>query len=174
MRWINLLLIPFSFLFLSCDVTKAELDNCQDLANYTVEHPGIGFCPEFSTGSVGDNIDLSVSVLDVTGVAGVHAQVNYDPQMVKILNVETGDFFLRSQKPIFVYEDDEQGKLDIYVFFMSIEKTNDGTGKIADLTIKLINPGNSEISITTESEFLDPKDTQITIKGFGVGVINAD
>ena len=173
MRWINLLLIPFSFLFLSCDVTKAELDNCQDLANYTVELPGIGFCPEFSTGSVGDNIDLSVSVLDVTGVAGVHAQVNYDPQMVKILNVETGDFFLRSQKPIFVYEDDGQGKLDIYVFFMSAEKTNSGTGQIADIIVKLIQPGSSELSITTESEILDPKDEKIPIKGFGTGKINA-
>ena len=173
MRWINLLLIPFCFLFLACDLGTAELDNCQDLANYSVELPGIGFCPELSSGSVNDNIELSVSVLDVTGAAGVHAQVKYDPSMVKIISAEAGNFFLRSQKPIFVYEDDGQGKLDIYVFFMSSEKTNSGTGQIADILVKLIQPGSSEISITTESEILDPKDVEIPIKGFGTGTINA-
>ena len=173
MRWINLLLIPFSFLFLSCDLAKAELDNCQDLGNYTVDLPGIGFCPELSTGSVNDNIELSISVLDITDAAGVHAQVNYDASMVKIISADPGDFFLRSQKPIFVYEDDGQGKLDIYVFFMSSEKTNSGTGQIADIIVKLLQPGSSEVSITTESEILDPKDVKIPIKVFGTGTINA-
>ena len=174
MRWINLLLIPFCFLFLACDLGTAELDNCQDLANYSVELPGIGFCPELSSGSVNDNIDLSVSVLDVTGAAGVHAQVKYDASMVKIISAEAGNFFLRSQKPIFVFEDDGQGKLDIYVFFMSAEKTNSGTGQIADIIVKLLQPGSSEVSITTESEILDPKDVKIPIKGFGTGTINAE
>ena len=173
MRWINLLLVPFCFLFLSCDLGVAELDNCQDLANYTVELPGIGFCPELSSGSVNDNIAVSISVLDITGAAGVHAQVKYDPLMVKIISAEAGNFFLRSQKPIFIYEDDGQGILDIYVFFMSSEKTNSGTGQIANIIVKLLQSGSSEISITTESELLDPKDIEVPIKGFGKGIINA-
>ena len=173
MRWINLLLVPFCFLFLSCDLGVAELDNCQDLANYTVELPGIGFCPELSSGSVNDNIEVSISVLDITGAAGVHAQVKYDASMIKIISAEAGNFFLRSQKPIFVYEDDGQGKLDIYVFFMSSEKINSGTGQIANIIVKLIQTGSSEISITTESEILDPKDVEFPIKGFGKGTIDA-
>ena len=93
--------------------------------------------------------------------------------MVKIISGEEGNFFLRSQKPIFVYEDDGQGKLDIYVFFMSSEKTNSGTGQIANIIVKLIQTGSTEISITTESEILDPKDVEIPIKGFGKGTIDA-
>ena len=173
MRWINLLLIPFCFLFLSCDLGKAELDNCQDLANYTVDLPGIGFCPESSSGSVNDNIEISISVLDISDAGGAHIQIKYDQSMIKIISAEEGNFFLRSQKPIFIYENDGQGTLDIYVFFMSAEKTNSGTGQIANIIVKLIQPGSSEISITTESEILDPKDVEIPIKGFGKGTINA-
>ena len=93
--------------------------------------------------------------------------------MIKIISAEAGSFFLRSQKPIFIYEDNGQGILDIYVFFMSSEKTNSGTGQIANIIVKLLQPGSSEISITTESEILDPKDVEIPIKGFGKGTINA-
>ena len=56
---------------------------------------------------------------------------------------------------------------------MSAEKTNSGTGQIADIIVKLLQPGSSEVSITTESEILDPKDVKIPIKGFGKGIINA-
>ena len=93
--------------------------------------------------------------------------------MIKIVSAEAGNFFLRSQKPIFIYEDDRQGILDIYVFFMSSEKTNSGTGQIANIIVKLLQSGSSEISITTESELLDPKDIEVPIKGFGKGIINA-
>jgi len=33
--------------------------------------------------------------------------------------------------------------------------------------------GESELKITTKSELLDPEDTEIPIKGFGKGIINA-
>ena len=56
---------------------------------------------------------------------------------------------------------------------MSSEKINSGTGQIANIIVKLIQTGSSEISITTESEILDPKDVEIPIKGFGKGTIDA-
>ena len=173
MRWINLFFISFSLFLLSCDLTEAELDNCQDVSNYDIELPGIGFCPESSSGSVNDNIEISISVLDISDTGGAHIQIKYTPSMIKIVSAEAGNFFLRSQKPIFIYEDDGQGILDIYVFFMSSEKTNSGTGQIANIIVKLLQSGSSEISITTESELLDPKDIEVPIKGFGKGIINA-
>ena len=173
MRWINLFFITFSLILLSCDLTEAELDNCQDIANYDIELPGIGLCPESSSGSVNDNIEISISVLDISDTGGAQIQIKYTPSMIKIVSAEAGNFFLRSQKPIFIYEDDGQAILDIYVFFMSSEKTNSGTGQIANIIVKLLQSGSSEISITTESELLDPKDIEVPIKGFGKGIINA-
>jgi len=111
--------------------------------------------------------------LEVSGVAGIHAQVSYDANKVQIIDVYSGDFFDRSQKPIFVYNDNGQGTLDIYTFFMSNEKTTVGTGEIALIEVKLNSSGQSDFIITSQSELLDPDDVPIVIKGFGKGIINA-
>ena len=72
-----------------------------------------------------------------------------------------------------VFEDDDEGILDIYTFFMSNEMTTEGIGGIASIDVRLKSPGESEFNITTKSELLDPEDTKIPIKGFGKGIINA-
>ena len=173
MRWINLLFISVVFILLSCDLGKAELDSCLDIENYSIDTPGIGFCPELSSGSVGDEIEVNVYALFVPDVAGIHAQIQYDANKVDIISVTSGEFFKRSQKPIFVFEDDDEGILDIYTFFMSNEMTTEGIGGIASIDVRLKSPGESEFNITTKSELLDSKDTKIPIKGFGKGIINA-
>ena len=173
MRWINLLFISVVFIFLSCDLGKAELDSCLDIENYTIDTPGIGFCPELSSGSVGDEIEVKVYALLVPDVAGIHVQIQYDANKVDIISVTSGEFFKRSQKPIFVFEDNDEGILDIYTFFMSNEMTTEGIGGIASIDVRLKSYGESELKITTKSELLDPEDTEIPIKGFGKGIINA-
>jgi len=72
-----------------------------------------------------------------------------------------------------VFEDNDEGILDIYTFFMSNEMTTEGIGGIASIDVRLKSPGESELKITTKSELLDPEDTEIPIKGFGKGIINA-
>ena len=175
MRWIKLFFISSLFTLFSCDLGKAELDSCLDVFNYPsiIEYPAIGFCPELMDGSVDDEIEVGVYALEVSGVAGIHAQVSYDANKVQIVDVYSGDFFDRSQKPIFVYNDNGQGTLDIYTFFMSNEKTTGGTGEIALIEVKLNSSGQSDFIITSQSELLDPDDVPIEIKGFGKGIINA-
>ena len=137
MRWIKLFFISSLFTLFSCDLGKAELDSCLDVFNYPsiLEYPAIGFCPELMDGSVDDEIEVGVYALEVSGVAGIHAQVSYDANKVQIVDVYSGDFFDRSQKPIFVYNDNGQGTLDIYTFFMSNEKTTGGTKQIMNKMI---------------------------------------
>ena len=161
------------FIFLSCDLGKAELDSCLDIENYTIDTPGIGFCPELSSGSVGDEIEVKVYVLFVPDVAGIHAQIQYDANKVDIISISSGDFFERSQMPIFIFDDDNEGIIDIYTFFMSNEMTTQGIGEIADIKVSLKSYGESEFNITTKSEFLDYNDVEIPIKGFGRGIVNA-
>ena len=124
-------------------------------------------------GHNGDEIEVKVYAVFVPDVAGIHAQIQYDANKVDILSVTSGEFFKRSQKPIFVFDDDEEGILDIYTFFMSNEMTTEGIGGIASIDVRLKSPGESELKITTKSELLDPEDTEIPIKGFGKGIINA-
>ena len=175
MRWIRLVFISSLFTLFSCDLGKAELDSCLDVFNYPsiLEFPAIGFCTEVIDGSVDDDIEVGVYSLDVSGVAGIHAQIQYDANKVQIIDVYRGDFFERSQKQIFVYDDNGKGTLDIYTFFMSNEKTTEGTGEIALIEVRLNGSGQSEFIITSQSELLDPDDIPIPIKGFGKGIINA-
>jgi hypothetical protein len=56
---------------------------------------------------------------------------------------------------------------------MSNEMTTEGIGGIASIDVRLKSYGESELKITTKSELLDPEDTEIPIKGFGKGIINA-
>jgi hypothetical protein len=51
--------------------------------------------------------------------------------------------------------------------------TTEGIGGIASIDVRLKSYGESELKITTKSELLDPEDTEIPIKGFGKGIINA-
>ena len=99
MRWIRLVFISSLFTLFSCDLGKAELDSCLDVFNYPsiIEYPAIGFCPELMDGSVDDEIEVGIYALEVSGVAGIHAQVSYDANKVQIVDVYSGDFFDRSQ-----------------------------------------------------------------------------
>ena len=173
MRWINLVFISSLFTFLSCEIGEAKLDSCLDIANYTIDTPGVGFCPELVSGSVGDDIDIQIYALEVPDVAGIHAQIQYDASKVDIISISSGDFFERSQMPIFIFDDNNEGLIDIYTFFMSNEMTTQGIGEIAEIKVTLKSYGESEFIITTKSEFLDYNDVEIPIEGFGRGIVNA-
>ena len=69
--------------------------------------------PEDYTSSIGQNVEISVYALEVEGIAGMRAQINYDDTMLKILKVTAGTFFDSNESPLFVHDDDGRGRLDV-------------------------------------------------------------
>ncbi len=171
MRWINIILILTSVLFVSCDLIDPEFDNPLDVQNN--EPPALLISPEEYTSSMGQSVEISVYALEVEGIAGMRAQINYDDTMLSILKVSPGTFFDSNESPLFVHDDDGRGRLDVYSVFMGSDKQVSGTGNIAVITFQVISNGETVVEISNGSQLLDSSGNPIIIQSYGQGVIRA-
>ncbi|CUV09080.1 hypothetical protein MGWOODY_Mmi1770 [hydrothermal vent metagenome] len=115
---------------------------------------------------------MDIFALEVSGVGGVHAQVNYDATKLSVTSVTAGSFFSSTQSPIFIYEDNN-GTLDVYVSYLGPEITVSGTGDIAVVVFNVKTSGEAIVRYTSESELLGSNDVPIKLNGLGQGVVNA-
>ena len=171
MRWTNTVLIVASLLYTSCDLIEPEFDNPLDVQNN--EPPALLISPEDYTSSVGQSVEISVYALEVEGIAGMRAQINYDDTMLKILKVTAGTFFDSNESPLFVHDDDGRGRLDVYSVFMGSDKQVSGTGNIAVITFQVISNGETIVEVSNGSQLLDSSGNPIIIQSYGQGVIRA-
>lgn len=171
MRWTNTLLIIASLLYTSCDLIEPEFDNPLDVQNNVP--PALLISPEDYTSSIGQDVEISVYALEVEGIAGMRAQINYDDTMLKILKVTAGTFFDSNESPLFVHDDDGRGRLDVYSVFMGSDKQVSGTGNIAVITFQVISNGETVVEVSNGSQLLDSSGNPIVIQSYGQGVIRA-
>ena len=175
MRWIKPVIAIFILGLLSCELGEVDLNNPLDTdanAEKGINPPALVFSPSSVNTSVGGNAIFRVYAQEVTGVAGIHAKIQYDNTKLAVSSVSAGTFFSSTQPPIFIYEDNA-GVLDIFTFYMGSDKTKDGTGDVALITFRPTLAGQSQVQFTDESELLDSQDVPIEIKGLGTGVVNA-
>ena len=171
MRWTNTVLIVASLLYTSCDLIEPEFDNPLDVQNNVP--PALLISPEDYTSSIGQDVEISVYALEVEGIAGMRAQINYDDTMLKILKVTAGTFFDSNESPLFVHDDDGRGRLDVYSVFMGSDKQVSGTGNIAVITFQVISNGETVVQVSNGSQLLDSSGNPIIIQSYGQGVIRA-
>ena len=164
-------IIAIGFLFISCEIVEPEYENTLDLDNNSP--PGILFTPEISSTTLGGSAAVTLNLLEVKNIAGVRARIQYDNARLAVSTISAGSFFSASDPPVFVYDDDGSGTLDIYSFYMGSDKIKSGTGDIALIVFNTKFPGDGNIDITTESELLDENGQLIPIQSFGSGVISA-
>ena len=175
MRWIKPVIAIFILGLLSCELGEVDLNNPLDTvanAEKGINPPALVFSPSSVNTSVGGNAIFRVYAQEVTGVAGIHAKIQYDNTKLTVSDVSPGTFFSSTQPPIFIYEDNA-GVLDIFTFYMGSDKTKDGTGDVALITFRPTLAGQSQVQFSAESELLDPQDVPIEIRGLGTGVVNA-
>ena len=171
MRWISFILTACVSVFVSCDLIDPEFDNPLDVQNN--KPPALLISPEDYASSLGQSVEMSLYALEVEGVAGMRAQVNYDDTMVEVTQVVPGTFFDSNQSPLFVYDDDKNGTIDVYSVFLGSNKQVSGTGNIAIITFRVISNGETVIQISNESQLLDSNGNSVPIQSFGEGMIRA-
>ena len=171
MRWISFILTACVSVFVSCDLIDPYFDNPLDVQNN--KPPALLISPEDYASSLGQSVEMSLYALEVEGVAGMRAQVNYDDTMVEVTQVVPGTFFDSNQSPLFVYDDDKNGRIDVYSVFLGSNKQVYGTGNIAIITFRVISNGETVIQISNESQLLDSNGNSIPLQSFGKGVIRA-
>ena len=170
MRSINYI-IAIGFTFISCEILEPVYDNTLDLDNNAP--PALLFTPETSTTTLGGSAAVTLYALEVESIAGVRARIQYDAAKLIVSTVSAGSFFTGSQAPVFIYDDNGSGILDIYSFYMGSDRIKTGTGDIALIVFSTKLPGDGSIDITSESELLDENGQLIPIQSFGSGVISA-
>ena len=170
MRSINYI-IAIGFTFISCEILEPVYDNTLDLDNNAP--PALLFTPETSTTTLGGSAAVMLYALEVENIAGVRARIQYDAAKLIVSTVSAGSFFTGSQAPVFIYDDNGTGTLDIYSFYMGSDRIKTGTGDIALIVFSTKLPGNASIELTTESELLDQNGELIPIQSYGTGVISA-
>ena len=170
MRSINYI-IAIGFLFVSCEIVEPVYENTLDLDNNSP--PGILFTPEISSTTLGGSAAVTLNLLEVENIAGVRARIQYDNARLSISTISAGSFFSASDPPVFVYDDNGSGTIDIYSFYMGSDKIKSGTGDVALIVFSTKLPGDSNIEITADSELLDENGQLIPIQSFGSGVISA-
>ncbi len=157
------------------DLHNHSYDNPFDVDAYSEDDfspPAIIFSPNTVNITVGETVPVNISVLEVDGLGGMHAQIQYDASILSVNSVTIASFFNSKQEPFFLYED-QGGILDVYISYLGSETFVSGTGEVATITFQATAKGNAFIEFTEESEFLGPNDIPIKIKGYGKGVIIA-
>ena len=161
----------FSLVLMSCEIVEPVYENTLDLDNNSP--PGLLFTPEVSSTTLGGSTAVTLYALEVESIAGVRARIQYDNTKLTVSTVSAGSFFTGSQAPVFIYDDNGSGILDIYSFYMGSDRIKTGTGDIALIVFSTKLPGNASIELTSESELLDENGELIPIQSFGSGVISA-
>ena len=117
---------------------------------------------------------MILHALKVEDIASMRARILYDNSKLEIVTVNPGLLFNSDAAPLFVYDDDGSGQLDIYYVFMGAERKVSGTGEIAFIKVKVTGYGDAFLEVSDESQLLDVNGNEIAIQSLGQGVISAE
>jgi len=172
------LILSLLFLF-SCrkDIPEEDVfDNPLDEDEVTYETPALTFYPVDISIDLGSSQTVDVFVLGIENLAGSYVRINYDKLKLSVLSIIVGEFFADAvQVPVFIAENDaENGIVEINTSFLGSDSVSvSGTGSLASIVFQSTTDGESSLLFDPDCEFVDPNDNAIVIKGFGVGVVNA-
>jgi hypothetical protein len=176
---LSVFLILSLLLLFSCGKEIPEEDvfeNPLDEEEMTYETPALTFYPLDISISLGSSQSVDVFVLGVENLAGSYVKLSYDKLKLQVLSMAVGEFFTDvSQAPVFIAENDaENGIVEINTSFLGSDSVSvSGTGSLASIVFQSTTDGESSLLFDPNCEFVDPNDNAIEIKGFGVGVVNA-
>ena len=166
------------FFLLSCSTPTKFNGNPLDpeeAAEQGFSTPALVFFPAAVNAVLGGSFTLDVYAMEVVNNAGSYIHISYDKTKLSLLSLNQGDFYAAAPEMLFYYEDDaEAGLIDIYSGFLGVDSASvSGTGQLASLVFTTLVGGQSTVSFTTESRFVDPQNNPIEILGFGECVVDA-
>ena len=166
--WISLLYL------LSCEDAKYSLDNPFDPKNLDLRPPALFFHPPEILTTIDTTIAIELYGLEIEPAAAAHLDIRYDWGSVTVDSVIPGPFFSGQNNPMEITVD-EQGVLDIYLYYLPDVQNNQnegGTWSLATVYFSTISTGESELLYGTNTILRDANNDSVRIKDFGSGYIN--
>lgn len=130
-----------------------------------VQGPALMFYPRRHIVSIGEKITFRITAEEVYNLAGAEFHLEYDPALLNVESVTSGDIFAGAGDPIFLYEDSPgSGKLTITTatWGQSTESYT-GTAVIADIEFEVTSIGEIDITFDGMEIFRDPDNETIPI-----------
>jgi general secretion pathway protein D len=110
----------------------------------------VAVVPNNSNQTVGGTFQVAVLVSGAQDVTALPMQIHFDPHVLQLVNVDTGDFLAKGltdgQQVTQSHRDDGNGLVAVQVARPAGEKGVNGSGNVATLTFKAAAPGDSLIT----------------------------
>ncbi|WP_241654529.1 cohesin domain-containing protein [Granulicella sibirica] len=109
----------------------------------------LGVVPASPNQAVGATFQVAVSATNAHDLYAVPLQMQFDPKVLQLVNVDAGDFLGRDGQAVaIVHRDEGNGLVTISTSRPPSAKGVDGQGNICTLTFKAIAAGDSQLTLT--------------------------
>ena len=104
--------------------------------------------PANSTQAVGSTFQVSVGVTDAKDLYAAPMQLQFDPKVLSLVNVDSGEMLGRDGQAVsVVHRDEGNGKVTVAVSRPPSVRGVDGAGSVAVLTFKAVAAGDATLSL---------------------------
>ena len=175
MKWLSKICIA-TLILMSCENAKYSLDNPFDPENIDLRPPALFFHPPNILADLDTSISVELYGLELEPAAAGHLDIRYDWGSVTVDSVVPGPFFKGQNSPMEITID-EQGILDIFIFYLPDPQGDEslaGTWSLATVYFSTISTGESELLYGNNTTLVNAKNDSIRIKDFGKGYISVE
>tara|TARA_Y100000768_G_C23926041_1_gene657582 strand:- start:226 stop:1017 length:792 start_codon:yes stop_codon:yes gene_type:complete len=130
-----------------------------------VSGPALMFYPRRHFAGQNEIVTFKIMAEEVTNLMMSEIHLEYDPSVLEIMSISQGSFFQNGQNSIFLYEiNTEAGAVQINTTLLDSDSPSvDGTGDLAEIQVKLLQPGSATVSFNGSDAFIDPDNNDIII-----------
>jgi general secretion pathway protein D len=105
--------------------------------------------PQTANQPVGSTFQVSVVASNAHDLFAVPLQMQFDPKLLQLVNVDSGDFLSRDgQAAALVHRDEGDGAVTVSATRPPGTKGVDGSGTVCTLTFKALAPGDATLELT--------------------------
>lgn len=159
----------------SCEEPSYSFENPADPDSLGYTPPAVFFWPDSISISQGFTDTVDVYALEIDSLAGAYIGVEYHWGSLTIDTVLSGNFFASTNESEFFIAEDNQGLLDIFVFYLPDDKTyTNGTGSIAEIVFKAEEKGTFILEFADSTEVRKPENISILLNDMGQGLIHVE
>ena len=141
-----------------------------------VDGPSLMFQPRRNFAEVGEIVTFQIIAEEVSNLMMSEINIGYDPQALQIISIEQGSFFQDSQSSIFLHEDNSAtGLIQVNTTILDgLNSSISGTGSLAVLQVKLLQPVSSYLSFIDSNIFIGPENNNLSILDKIGGIIEVE
>ena len=161
---------------ISCEEAEYSLDNPFDPENIDLRPTALFFHPPEILAELDTSISIELYGLELEPAAAAHLDIRYDWGSVTVDSVIPGPFFTGQNNPMEITID-EQGVLDIYIYYLpdaESDQNEGGTWSLATVYFSTISTGEAELLYGSNTILRDANNDSVRIKDFGKGYISVE